>query len=419
MWDSPSFVEPVVDMGTIGLAQLARTYPLKIVKEVLEKTDKATWRLRQLPSEMMFYFPMMMQFCRSDSASETLRKLLEGHHHIFGRRTDGEASRSAISYGRIRVGFEPLQQVFEECCKPLVEKNEAYSHAGGLRLVALDATLINVPDTDANTKYFKKSSNQNAKPSAYPKARVSALVECGSHAVIAAKIGTYEDSEITLAHDVIKSLRDDMLVLADRLYFGWDLFNEVLDSGAKILWRIKSCERSKITVDWDNRHPDGSYPGLYTVPKYKIKKTIEGKREKDFARIPVRVTSYGVDQQNEEIYLVTTLLDFDVFPATRLAELYLQRWEIELVFKEMKFQLNENATTLRSLTPNLVIQELYGLLMTHYAVRKIIYEAASSANLDPDEISFKGTVKAISRKSLKGDSFPPWGSFSTDCGGDN
>jgi Transposase DDE domain/Insertion element 4 transposase N-terminal len=399
-------MEPIVNTGTIGLAQLSRIFPLPVVKQALEQTGKATWRLRQLPSELMFYFPLMMPFDRTDSASETLRKLLEGHSGIFGRRTDDVTGKAGISAARIRVGYEPLEAVYRICCKPLVRKDQPYSHSGGLRLVALDAALINVPDTDTNTAHFQKSENQNGKPSAYPKARLLALVECGTHAVVAAEIGTYKDSEITMAHALIHQIEDDMLVLADRLYFGWELFNEVHDTGAKILWRIKSGDQNKIELQ--DRLPDGSYTGIYTVPRSIVRKTVPGKRQEDFERIPVRVCAYNVDgQAKEDIFIVTTLLDHATFPAKKIAELYLQRWEIELVFREMKVELNKNATALRSLTPALVMQELYGLLMTHYAIRNIIYEAALAANLDPDVISFKGTVKAIARKSLKGGSFPP------------
>lgn len=394
---------PITNPGIIGLSQLANIFPLPVVQNTLEALGRYTCRLRELPNEMMFYFPMMMAFERDDSASETLRRLLEGHENVFGRRTDKVAGKGGISNARIRVGSEPLKQVFDLLCKPLAQQQTVHSHFEGLRMVAIDGVLVNVPDTQQNSDFFGRPTNQTATPGSYPKSRILALVECGTHAVFGAKIGGYHDSEVKLAKDVLSRVDKNMLVTADRLFFGWELFNQVHATGAKILWRIKEVDSGKLEIG--ERLPDGSYSALYHAPKDIVSKSPKGTV---FKPIPVRVCCYRVeDAKKEDIYLVTTLLDYQKAPATKLAELYMQRWEIELVFREMKVELNKNAAAIRSGTPELVIQELYGLLMTHYAIRSLIYDAAARANLDPDDISFKGTVRAIRRKSLKGGDFSP------------
>lgn len=396
-------IVPITNPGIVGLSQLAKIFPLPVVQQVLEELGSYTCRLRELPNEMMVYFPMMMAFDRDDSASETLRRLLEGHEGVFGRRTDKVTGKAGISKARIRVGSEPLKQVFDLLCQPLVQGQNAYSHFDGLRMVAIDGVLLNVPDTQQNSDFFGRSTNQYATTGSYPKSRVVALVECGTHAVFAAKIGGYHDSEVKLAKDVLQSLDKNMLVIADRLFFGWELFNAVRDAGAKILWRFKEVDRDKLEIG--ERLPDGSYTATYHAPRDFVSKSPKGTV---FNPIPVRVCSYSVEgAKKEDIHIVTTLLDHEKAPAVKLAELYMQRWEIELVFREMKVELNKNAAALRSGTPELVRQELYGLLMTHYAIRSLIYEAATRAKLDPDVISFKGTVRAIRRKSQKGGDFPP------------
>jgi IS4 transposase len=123
----------------------------------------------------------------------------------------------------------------------------------------------------------------------------------------------------------------------------------------------------------------------------------------------VRVIEYTVNgaQQTEPYRLITNILDPQTAPAEELAALYRERWEFENMLDELKTHLNDNATTLRSRTPDLVIQEIYGLVMAHYAVRAIMYEAAYSAQLDPDELSFVHSIRVLRRKLPTFGSFPP------------
>jgi hypothetical protein len=185
---------------------------------------------------------------------------------------------------------------------------------------------------------------------------------------------------------------------------GWRLVKLVQNQGAKLIWRVKSSDREN-RFELKERLKDGSYRALYVPPKDpKSLKDLEGI---DLTPVEVRVAGYAVEGSTEPVYLVTTLLEESVAPATKLAELYMQRWEIELVFKEMKVCLNDNEHALRSQRPDLVKQELYGLFLLHYAIRSLIYEAAVGAKLDPDLITFKGAVKTIDRKLLKSGVFPP------------
>jgi hypothetical protein len=394
----------VVNMGTIGLSQLASIFPLPVVKEALEETGRYTCRLRELPNELMFYFPMLMALDRSDSATDTLENLLEGNHKVFGRKSKKSTGAGGIGNARIRVGSEPLKTVFDTLCKPLSKEIHQFTHFDDLLLVAVDSVVINVPDSAKNRAHFGSSVNQNKLPAAYPQARMVGLVECGTHAIFSAIFGKYADGEGTLAKKLLPDLPRKSLLLADRLYLGWALVRDSLAQGAQILWRFKADYKDRFEIV--QTLEDGSYEALYHPPQDpKSRKALRGY---DFTPIPVRVCSYVVDGENpEEVHLVTTLMDHQKAPAVKLAELYMQRWEIELTFKEMKVCLNENQTKIRSLTPDLVIQELYGITMMHYAIRALMYEAAARAKLDPDVLSFTGAIKIIRRKALKGGSFSP------------
>jgi IS4 transposase len=396
-------VLPVNDLGVIGFSQLAKVFPLPLAESALESFDRRTFRLRELPREMMFYFPMMAALGGDDSAAETLRRILEGQESVFGRRTEKVTGPAGISKARISVGFEPLKLAFDQIAKPLSKPGDKNGSFCGLLVVALDATLVNVPDTEQNAA-FGRPSNQHERTTAYPQTRILAAVECGSHATFGASVGTYNDSELTLAKQVISCLDDRMLVIADRLFFGWELFNAVMNTGAKIVWRLKTVDRNKLKLG--RRLEDGSYEAEYIMPESFGKRThLPSKTERP--SIPVRVLTYAVAGAKDEIHLITTMTNHEEAPAAKLAELYLTRWEIELVFKEMKVELNKNRAALRSGTPNLILQEVYGLLMAHYAVRSLMYEAASRANVDPRMLSFRGAVKTINRKSLSSGDFSP------------
>jgi hypothetical protein len=393
----------ICDFGTVGLGQLARVYPPPAVREILEGQDRATWRLRKLPNELMFYFPMLMALNRSDSAIDTMLKLLEGNKAVFGRKVKEEPGKGGVSEARIRIGYEPLKAAFETFCRPLAVEPSSYTHFGGMPLIALDGCLINVLDTDANAE-FGRAKNQNVRPASNPQVRLVGLVECGTHAVVAAEVGGYHDGEVTLARLVLRRLLANSLVLADRLFFGWRLVKLVADQGAKLIWRVKSSDRAN-RFELKECLNDGSYRALYLPPK--DPKSLKELQGVDLTPVEVRVAGYELEGSSEPIYLVTTLLDELVAPATKLAELYMQRWEIELVFKEMKVCLNDNEHALRSQRPDLVKQELYGLIMLHYAIRSLIYEAAARSKLDPDLITFKGAVKTIDRKLLRSGVFSP------------
>jgi len=396
-------VTPVTDLGSIGFAQLARCFPRAIVEESLEEAGCPTYRLRELPNDMMTYFPMMMSLQRGCSLSEVLRWVLEGQANVFGRRSKNVPGQGGIANARSRVGWQPLKLLFEKACTPLAQKGDQHSFFAGRRVLAIDGTLINVPDSEKNATYFGRSTNQNKQSGSYPKARIVALIECGTHAIVGAEIGCYSgkgEGETTLAKELLHKLEENDLLLADRLYFGWDLFTRTANTGAKIVWRVKQDEVDKL--DLKSRLSDGSYLAKYRAPSSERLAADGSLSVQD-----VRVMAYSVPGFKETIYLITTLFDHNEAPAKKLAALYMQRWEIELVFKEMKIELNDNEAALRSNSPELVIQELYGVMLAHYAIRSLIYEAASQAKLDPDDLSFVGAVRAVRRKSLQSGSLSP------------
>jgi hypothetical protein len=263
--------------------------------------------------------------------------------------------------------------------------------------MALDGSGMEVADAAANAEFFGYPSASRGQ-TAFLQARVLGLVECGTHAVVAAAIAPYRHSEQAMAAHLLPARLDrDMLVLADRNFYGFKLLQLAGASGARLVWRIKST----LQLPVHKALPDGSY--LSTIFDSDDRARRSGQR--------VRVIDYALQDSatptQDSDRLVTNLLDPAAAPALELAALYHERWEIESVFDEFRTHLRANSTVLRSKTPELVQQELWGLLLPHFAIRQLMAQAAWPRGLDPDRLSFTHAVRVIKRKMPQAAAIPP------------
>ena len=265
--------------------------------------------------------------------------------------------------------------------------------------VSIDGSTMDVADNQDNEKAFGRPAASRG-TSAYPQVRFVSVVESGTHVLFGTQMGGYADGEITLAHQVLPSLKKGMLCLADRNFFGFDLWKEARATGADLLWRVKK----NLRLPCEKRLSDGSY--LSTIfPSDKD-------RRHGSNGIKVRVIEYTLEgvAGAEPIYrLVTSILDPDQAPAQELAALYHERWEIETALDELKTHLRGSKIVLRSKTPDLVRQEFYGLMMTHFAIRGLMHEAALQDREDPDRLSFLHAVRVVRRKLPQFVAIPPSG----------
>jgi hypothetical protein len=263
--------------------------------------------------------------------------------------------------------------------------------------VSLDGSTLDVADEKANEDAFTRPGASRCS-SAYPQIRFVSLVENGTHVLFGSQMDGYRTGEITLAKAVLPRMKSGMLCLADRNFFGFELWQLARGTGADLLWRMKKNMR----MACDKRLPDGSYLS-HVYPS-----------ERDWRHksngVVLRVIDYRLEgiEGSEPIYrLATTILDPDKAPADDLAALYHQRWEIETAFDELKTHLRGARIVLRSKTPDLVRQEFYGLLMAHFAIRGLMHEAALKADEDPDQLSFLHAVRVIRRKMVVYGAIPP------------
>jgi hypothetical protein len=254
------------------------------------------------------------------------------------------------------------------------------------RLVAVDGTTFDLPDTAANAGFFgRPGSPRGAGKGAFPQVRVAGLGECGTHAIFAAALGPLAVHETELARRLFGRLRAGMLLIADRGFTGFDLWRAAAATGADLLWRV----RNSAVLPVAEQLADGSYLSHIYAARDKH-------RHAD--PITVRVVEYTLAGQATVYRLITTILDPAQAPALDLAALYAQRWEFEISLAELKTHQGAPRMVLRSHTPDGVQQEVYGFLLVHYAIRALMHQAALDAATDPDRISFTRTLRLARRQ---------------------
>jgi len=398
----------------ISLGVLTANFPIEVVHEVLAQTGRASERERALPAHVMVYYAIALALYADVSTREVLRCLLEGARWLGDpTAVQQPAGKSGISQARSRLGAEPLERLYRSVVAPVAEEGTPGGWYRGWRLFSLDGTTLDVADTLANAQTFGRPGTSRGVNSggAFPQLRLVGLVETGTHAICGAELGPCTTGEETLAAAVVERLTGDMLCLADRGFLGFDLWKAATATGAALLWRAGSFFSLPVL----ERHADGSYRS-----ELRWNHTA---RSSERRPVPVRVIRYTLPDTpgaEEQYRLVTNILEPERAPASELAALYHERWEIEGAFDEFKTHLRGARRVLRSKTPDLVLQEAWGFLLAHFALRALMHEAALGVvprARDPDTLSFTHALR-VTRRTLSHLAILPPSGPDTSPGGD-
>jgi Insertion element 4 transposase N-terminal/Transposase DDE domain len=384
----------------VSLGVLAAKVPQDRVKAALAATGKESLRQRDLPAHVVVYYVIALALYMQSSYREVLRCLLEGVRWLQEPSVRIRvAGKSGISQARTRLGAEPLRHVHDAVVGPVAVEATRGAWYRRWRVVSLDGSTFDVADTTANVTAFGRPSASRGS-SAFPQLRFVSLVESGTHVLFGSQAGGYEHGETTLARRVLPWLTDGMVCLADRNFFGFELWQHAHATGADLLWRVKKNAR----LPCERRLSDGSF--LSTI--YASDKARRHKANGVTVRV-IEYTLHGVADAEPIYRLITTILDEHTAPAPELAALYHERWEIETALDELKTHLRGAKIVLRSKTPQLVTQEFYGLLLAHFAVRALMHEAALKADEDPDRLSYLHSVRVVRRRLPSFVALPPSG----------
>lgn len=380
----------------ISMGVLAKTFPRDKVNEALQKTGKTSRRQRDLPAHVVVYYVLALTLFMQVSYREVLRCLLEGIEWLSAPGTRVKITgKSGISQARTRLGSGPVKELHDAVVKPIAGKDTRGAWYQGWHLVTLDGSTMDTADNQDNEDTFGRPGASRGK-SGYPQIRFVSLVENGTHVLFGTELGGCRTAEATLAREVIPHLEAGMLCLADRYFFGFELWQKARAKEADLLWRV----RKNVKLPCLKRLPDGSY--LSRIYPYRQK-------HRASSGVDVRVIEYVLEGSgSKEVYrLITTILDHEAAPAEELAALYPERWEIETALDELKTHLRGSRIQLRSKRPDLVRQEFYSLMMVHFAIRGLMHEAAIKGDVDPDKLSFIHAVRVVRRKLASPLAFSP------------
>lgn len=359
------------------------------VRQALEDAECFDSRRCRLSREVIFWIVLAMGIL----TDLPIRQVFKYARRLWPGETTPH--RSSLCVARQRLGLAPVRRLFERVVRLLATPQTPGAFYKDWRLMALDGTVYNVPDSPANAAAFGRSSGGPRGEGAFPQIRKRSLVEVGTHveiALVAKGIKGPHSGEPSLAPGLFRHRRSDMLLLWDRGFFSYSLWKRVVTTGCHLLARVNR----RLILRPIETLADGSYLAkIYPNA---------AERGPDRQGQVVRVVRYTLDDpqrvgHREEHVLLTTLLDALRYPAMELVLLYHERWEIELVFDEQKTHQNPWRVTksadLRSQTPLGVLQELYALSLGHFVVRSVMAEAAATKELDPDRLSFVGCLQIL------------------------
>jgi len=400
----------------ISLGVLASSVPRDAVDEAVAAAGKGAKRADgKLPPHVMVYFAMALALFSGEDYEEVAARLTETLAS-WGCWDDAWSTPTSggLTQARKRLGPEPLELLFEKVAVPVAGVLTRGAFLREWRLMAVDGFELDVPDTAANAAAFGYPAGGRERP-AFPKVRVVTIGECGSHAKVAAQMGPVGGkgaSEQALARRMFGRLEEDWLLIADRGFYNWPGWQAAAAAGAALLWRVQAGLRLPVL----DLLPDGSYLSLVARPTLHDKtrnKLIAaaraGERLDPAQAMRVRVIEYEIpdrDGDGELIALITTITDPAAASAQELAEAYCQRWEEETGNDQLKTHLRGPGKVLRSKSPDMVRQEIYGYLLTHYAISALICQAATEADIDPDRVKFLRTVRILRRRAAD-PAFPP------------
>jgi Insertion element 4 transposase N-terminal/Transposase DDE domain len=361
--------------------------PHATVQTVLHRYQSGRERCRKLPGELLVLLVVAMHLVPSTSLDLVLETMLAGLRQAYPGRLF-PASASGISHARYRWGSRPLRDLFRRCCVPIATPTTQGAWLFGWRTVALDGSYEDVADTVANARAFGRRRSQFG-PSAFPQVLGMYLVECGTHAIIAAGIWPCRTAVRRAAHRLVSTITADMLVLWDSGLHGYPLTSAIRQTGAHILARVPR-QQTFIPL---RALSDGTLLAHFAAAP-------PSRRNSRTPLLLVRVLTYTITDParpgaGQVHRLMTSLLDPVQYPAQELIAAYHERWEIELTFDELDTHQRLLPGPLRSKKPVGVVQEFYGFLLAHYAVRVVMHEAAGAAQLDPDRLSFTHALRLI------------------------
>ncbi|MCX5071554.1 IS4 family transposase [Streptomyces sp. NBC_00513] len=393
---------PVARQDQVSPGVLVAAVPRFKLDEAVEVCGVAERGGGKLPPHVTAYLTMALCLFAEDGAEEVAQKVTGSLSELGVWDAAWEPpTSSGITQARERLGRDVLRETFYRVAEPVAVGETRGAWLRQWRLMGIEGFDLDVPDSPQNAAEFGYAGNDRSR-SAFPRARVVAVVECGSHAFMDAEVGPWARSEKKMAASLLISISSDWLLLADRGFYSFATFSAATRTGAAVCWRAPT----RLSLPILEVLSDGTYLSALVDPAIRGREREElldearsGAKPDPAAAHVVRVVEYDVpDREGQElICLITNITDPDALTAAELAGAYQRRWEEEDEKGQLKSVLPGPGKVLRSTSPDLVHQEVWAHLLVHYAISSLICQAATGADSDPDRISLLRAVNIVRR----------------------
>ena len=346
----------------------------ELIEQCLQDSGVATIRKRRLPMEMMIWSVLGMSLYRHlsmDKVVSQLDILLPGKKPFV--------APSAVIQARKRLGSDVMKTVFNQT-QQLWQSKTPHPNWHGLTLHAVDGVVWRTPDTEMNDEHFGRTGNKTT-ISDYPQVRMVCHMELTSHLLNGAAFDSVSKSEVDLTIPLIDNAPSNSLTIFDRGFYALGLLHKWQTSGNEKHWLIPLRKGSQYTVITKL----GRGQELVEVK-------LSPQAQKKWVNAPKTIQARLITKniKGKEVRLLTSMTDPMRYPGADIAELYSHRWEIELGYREMKQYMLQNQLTLRSKTPELVTQELWGMLVAYNLLRFLMCQMAyDHKSVMPYQIGFK------------------------------
>ncbi len=350
-----------------------------LIEQGFQQAGVATVRKRRLPLEAVLWSVIGMALFRKESVWNIANKLdimLPGKNQLV--------APSAMVQARQRLGDDPVKQVFNKAADNMYHTEEFDTWAG-LNLLAVDGVVWRTADSDENREAFSSASNQYG-DTGFPQIRMVCHMELTSHQLISSEFDNYKTNEMKLAERLIERTPNHSLTMFDKGYYSLGLLNRWHSTGEERHWLIPA-------------RPDLQYEVVSKVGNndliIELKTTKHA--QKNFPDVPevikARLVSKTIKGKNYRI--LTSMVDRLRFPSSEIVDLYSHRWEIELGYREIKQTMLDNTYHLRSKRPDMVRQELWGILLAYNLIRRLMTLAAKAEGIWPNQLSFSSCSMAV------------------------
>lgn len=361
--------------------------PVEWVESALTLTESATIRRRRLPADQVLWLVLGMSLFRDEPIADVARRL-----NICSKGLANESllAKSGISTARQRLGAEPLEWLFRKTGSHWGRERYPNDDWRGLQVLAVDGALFRTPDTPELREHFGSGNTSSNRQTPYPVMRLVGLMNTRSHIMLDAQICPYRKGEIRMAESFIARIPDHSVTLLDKGFWGADLLLNIGLNGHNRHWLIPA-RKGLVYEEVEQYNAQDKLLRMKVSPQAR-------KRNPSLSETwEVRAVTYDVNGVEKTVY---TSLPYAQYNTKAVAELYHERWEIELGFRDIKSSMNNNALTLRSKKVELIYQEVWSLLLAYNVVRREAGQAAVAYQKNPNEMSFKAAFCYIASQLI-------------------